>query len=105
MLKRTCLSDEEILKALLTIRTSEQLDYFRSYGVDNDFELYEYFFNLRSVCECSYELQCAVYDTVPEVYDRYVDAHFIKKLEHLRVDKYFNLLPIAVLMFFFGEKK
>lgn len=97
------LSKKVMLNQLLTIRTKNQLDYFKSFGADDIEELYKYFFGKCSICECSYELQCAVFDANEELYYSYVDAYFINKLKELRVDKYFVTLPHKVIQFFFGE--
>lgn len=79
-------SDKEIYKDLLSIRTKDQIQFLLSYKMDIR-ELYLYIFGKVNICECSIEMQCAVYDTVPLIYDNYVDSYYIFKTRDMRLDK------------------
>jgi len=78
-------SDEETYKDLLSIRTEKQINFLLAYKMEIK-ELYLYLFGRVSICECSIEMQCAVFDTVPEVYDNYADMWYIFKMRHSRFD-------------------
>jgi len=84
-------SYNEVLNTLRGMRTDEEIDYLLSYRMDI-YELYQYLIGSKNVCECSMEMQCAVYDNLREYYDLYVDTYFIEKMRPYRVDKDFRYL-------------
>ena len=84
--------DEIFLDKLREIRTDEEIFYFIDYGVSNFKEIYEYYYGLKTICDCSYELQCAVFDASEEYYNLLVDNYYIVKVAHLRWDKNLEFL-------------
>jgi len=79
-------SDKEVYKELLTIRSKEQIEFLLSYKMDIK-ELYLYIFGRVNVCECSMEMQCAVFDSAQQAYDNYVDSYYIAETRDMRFDK------------------
>lgn len=86
------LTQEEAEIRLLKFKSDEVLNYFFSYNAKDFVELYEYFTAMKSVCCCSMELQCAVYDANKDAYLSYVDDYLIHETMNLRVDKLFELV-------------
>jgi len=73
-------------KEILKFRSSDDIDLLLSYNTTIE-EIYSYLFLGKSCCELSYELQCAVFDINPTIYDEYTDNYFILSMKDLRVDK------------------
>lgn len=67
------------------------LNQLLSYNVDFN-EAYKLIFNEINLCECSYELQCAIFDTDEDLYNLSVDYYFFDKYREKRIDKNFILL-------------
>lgn len=81
------MSDERILEQLLKIKDRDTINYLASYKVEPA-EMYYYFYGYRFLCECSYEMQCAVWDIDGGVaYSTLVDSYFISKSADLRWDR------------------
>ena len=89
-------------KELLRFRSESDINFMESYGITDLRELYLYYIGELSICHCSYELQCAVYDIDPEYYEKIVDNFFINKYKDKRVDKNFILLDEDWLYYFFS---
>ena len=78
--------DKKILEQLLKVKDIDTIEYMQSYKVDL-IDMYNYFYGQKFMCECSYELQCAIFEANPGGYMNLVDAYYIAKSESLRVDK------------------
>lgn len=76
---------------LIESRGQKVIDLFLSYNVEIT-DLFYYFYGAKNICQCSYELQCAVYDMNPKAYQIYTDSYYMDITKNMRVDKYLKYL-------------
>lgn len=84
--KQNDMSDIEVIDALIDSKGLDSVKAVLEYKMDPR-ELYDYYFGFISICECSYEMQCAIFDISPRIYDLYADSYFIYNTSHLRIDE------------------
>jgi hypothetical protein len=82
--------EQKLLNSLLQIKSMEAICMLESYGVSM-LEIYQYSYGFKSVCELSYEMQCALYDLDQSAYELYADEYFMSMVAGERVDKSFIL--------------
>ena len=81
-----------------------QFNLLVSYGVTDIDEIYAFFFEGLNICKCSYEFQCALYDTNPNGYDILADQYYVESTRNKRIDKNFDLIHSSILDFFGIQK-
>jgi len=84
--------EKEYLDRLRDYKTDDDIYYFLSFGETSFKAIFEYYMGIRTICECSYELQCAIFDESEEYYNMLLDNHYIIKMAKYRVDKHLEFV-------------